>query len=191
MRNLPTLQELRSAKALPIEALNGPSMPADPTFLDKPLRGYMLRFLVVMPCFSVFSLIISFAFSSETLTASDIVDIFDTCLQLLFSCLGYYALKRMIPEWILLFACCDAFRCLASILASIIATVTFRSAQSQDVSLGITFAFLIVGYLFSLAITFTIIRKIVLPLFDYALECRKRLYLVPGSFRVTNINEEL
>ncbi|ORY52975.1 hypothetical protein BCR33DRAFT_711380 [Rhizoclosmatium globosum] len=171
-------------------------MPTDPTFLDKPIRSLTLRYLVVMPILSVVLLLLGLIDADQDWRSPQTYwTYFDTLIMCLFSAYGYNALKRMIPESLAVFTHCVFWRSVCTTSDSSSSTtmpnngtspnsavLTLAKPDSDTVQPAISVSLLILIFLFAsvlyaigVLLNWMVVSRILVPLIDYSIQCRKVL----------------
>ncbi|KAI9327864.1 hypothetical protein BDR26DRAFT_874905 [Obelidium mucronatum] len=172
---LPTWRELRNAEALPDDILSYPGMPTDPSFLDKPIRGYMMRYLIVVPIVNICNLFIDLLIGKFNIEDhATIWALTDSIISGMFSIFGYQAMKGLIPEWIAIFTYYYLIKCLSSLAWAGMSVFTVvqhaRMETLEEVDVGIVLV--VIMSFVNIVLNYLVVVKMVVPLRHYALECR-------------------
>ncbi|KAJ3024244.1 UNVERIFIED_CONTAM: hypothetical protein HDU68_008272 [Siphonaria sp. JEL0065] len=173
---LPTWGELRNAQALPDDILSYPGMPTDPTFLDKPIRGYMMRLLTVVPTVNVCNLFIDLLIGKFNIQDhATMWALSDSIVSGLFSMFGYHAMKGLIPEWIAIFTYYYLIKCLSSLgwaAMNVHEVIVIAQGRRLYEEVDVTVVLLVVMSFVNIVTNYLVVVKMVVPLRHYAIECR-------------------
>ncbi|KAJ3069036.1 hypothetical protein HDU98_007875, partial [Podochytrium sp. JEL0797] len=171
--HVPETAELKTAEALPPDTLTLPGMPSDPVFLDKPIRGYMMRYLTVIPVVAVINVIIDLLLDHSIIGAPlTIWNLTEAIAGTVFSVFGWYAMKGLIVEWITLFSYYYMFRCCTTIawVSYMIWSVVTSQQNGTEIGVGVILLVALTGA--SVVVIYVIVVKMAIPLRMYAEECR-------------------
>ncbi|KAJ3024245.1 UNVERIFIED_CONTAM: hypothetical protein HDU68_008273 [Siphonaria sp. JEL0065] len=197
---LPRWEELKYATPMSSASLRAPGMPTDPTFLDKPVRDYMMRYFTILPIFNIADLILWITVGATKVSDySTLWTLADISLSASFCLFGYYSLKGMIPERLIITGYFFLLRSFISLILSLLNltplspnislintsndknqndTVSDNAPSASENTEAVFVSVLIVIVLFLCApmlLNYVFIWKIMNPLISYAQECRKRL----------------
>ncbi|KAJ3014059.1 UNVERIFIED_CONTAM: hypothetical protein HDU68_000452, partial [Siphonaria sp. JEL0065] len=182
-------------------SLRAPGMPSDPTFLDKPVRDYLMRYFTVLPILNIADLILWIAVGATKVSDYNTIWIVaDISLSALFCLFGYYSLKGMIPERLIITGYFFLLRSLINVIlslfnltplslnTSLVNTSNTNNIQNTTIpdsstsvaanteAVFVTVLVIVVLFLCApMLLHYVFIWKIMNPLISYAQECRKRM----------------
>ncbi|KAI9331895.1 hypothetical protein BDR26DRAFT_1010813 [Obelidium mucronatum] len=202
---LPTWTQLREARPVANEALRAPGMPSDPVFLDKPVRDYLMRYLTVVPVFALLQIALNLIANGPITNNISVWSVCDFVVTTAFCMFGYYALKGMIPEHLILTGYVFFIKSTGELVAALfLATSLSSSHQTQDSSpsplsantplqsqpqpstpeslddpsffvIALIIIILLIILALPILLNYLLIWKILNPLIVYAQECRKAM----------------
>ncbi|KAI9347274.1 hypothetical protein BDR26DRAFT_854928 [Obelidium mucronatum] len=180
---LPTWSELKAVKYLSKETRRSPRMPADPMFLDKSIRGYFMRYLIVKPTLDLSLLAIGFV-SQESTRFSIQYSLINAIISIITNAFGYFALKNVIPEWLAVLGYGTILQCTGEMcvtvfeITRVLLGIRDAAAASKDDDYWVFVSVSIVVVLFVIAnglFFYIVVFKVIFPLRLYGLECHRRL----------------